>query len=471
MRPGSITTRISALFACLALLVLTVMGYLIHASVTHHFEEQDRMALVGKLALVQNIINDPSADDRAEVIRNKLADALVGHHELALKMLDADGKTVFVTSHFRLPTNLFDESQEYTRDRLLKLLPVDVKNRHFRVASVTLKSHGDQQSYRVVIAIDVGHHQHFLESFRTRLLVVGSCGLVLMVVLGWMVTRHGLAPLREMAQVAEGITAQKIKERLPTAHLPAELRSLAASFNGMLDRLEEALDRLSEFSSDIAHELRTPVNNLMTQTQVLLSKERSADEYRDVLFSNMEEFERLARMISDMLFLAKADNGQIVPHHDQISLSTEVQALFEFYDALAAEKALALVVEGHATLQGDRLMLRRAISNLLSNAIRHATPQTAVRVDLSQTEDFTEIAISNQGETISPELLPRLFERFFRADASRYRVDEGAGLGLAITRSIVMAHRGEIIATSAAGVTTFHIRVPILSVATDCRVG
>lgn len=456
----SITTRISVLFSCLAVLVLSVMGYVIMASVTHHFEEQDQMALQGKLALVQNIINETSGAETYHLIQAKLADALVGHHELTLKMLDEDGAVVFATPHANFADTLFAQSVNFDSRRPLALIALDVQHHQYRATSVTLSSMPGGRRYRVVIAVDIGHHQVFLDSFGWQLATVGCSGLVLMVVLGWVATRHGLQPVHDMATVAEGITAQKIKERLPTEYLPAELRSLSASFNNMLNRLEDALARLSDFSSDIAHELRTPLNNLMTQTQVSLAKERTAEEYRDVLFSNMEEYERLARMIGDMLFLAKADNGQIVPHAETIFLADEVHALFDFYDALAAEKQVNLACTGTADVMGDRLMLRRALSNLMSNAIRHASPGSTIHVTLKAIQDKVEIKIINQGDTLTPDLLSRIFERFYRADASRYRVDEGAGLGLAITRSIVLAHRGEITATSEAGVTCFHMALP-----------
>lgn len=461
MQASSITTRISVLFSCLVVLVLIVMGYVISASVTHHFIEQDRMALEGKLALVQNILNETSSGDIPHLIKTKLTDALVGHHELMLKMVTDAGEPVFATAHAHFSAALFARAHEYDARKPLVLRTHSSHKRQYRFAVVVLSSLITGQRYRVIIAIDVGHHKLFLDSFRWQLLTVGGIGLFLMIVFGWIAARHGLRPVHEMAQVAEGISAQKIKERLHTTHLPTELRSLANSFNGMLDRLEEALARLSEFSSDIAHELRTPINNLMTQTQVSLSKERSTEDYRDVLYSNMEEYERLARMIADMLFLAKADNDQIVPHHEHIVLVDEVKALFEFYDALAAEKSLTLTQLGQATLQGDRLMLRRALSNLLSNAIRYATPGTGINVTLTQTPAEVTIRISNQGETLSPELLSRIFERFYRADASRFRVDEGAGLGLAITRSIVHAHKGNIFAQSVAGVTRFIITIPV----------
>lgn len=456
----SITTRISVLFSCLAVLVLSVMGYVIMASVTHHFEEQDHMALQGKLALVQNIINETSGAEAHHLIQAKLADALVGHHELTLKMLDERGTVVFATPHANFADTLFTQSVKFDSRQPLVLIALDVDHHQYRATSVTLTSIPVGRQYQVVIAVDIGHHQIFLDSFGWQLAAVGCSGLVLMVVLGWVAIRHGMQPVHEMATVAGGITAQKIKERLPTEYLPAELRSLAASFNNMLDRLEDALARLSDFSSDIAHELRTPLNNLMTQTQVSLAKERTAEEYRDVLFSNMEEYERLARMIGDMLFLAKADNGQIVPHAETISLADEVHALFDFYDALAAEKQVNLACTGVADVMGDRLMLRRALSNLMSNAIRHASPGSTINVTLKAMQEEVEIKVTNQGDILTPDILSRIFERFYRADASRYRVDEGAGLGLAITRSIVLAHRGEITATSEAGVTCFLVALP-----------
>lgn len=469
MRAISITTRISMLFSALAVLVLGVMGYVISMSVAHHFEMQDRMALEGKLALLQNILDEPvSMESNANaIIKGKLADALVGHHELVVAVVSAAGEPVFSSAHGAVPADYFAQSSEYDGDQSIPLVELAVEKHRYRAAIVSMSAHSQGKKYQVFLAIDRSIHDAFLENFHWQLLGVGGVGLSLIIVFAWVVTRQGLRPVVTMAQVVEGISAQKIKERLSITHLPAELRSLGISFNGMLDRLEEALARLSDFSSDIAHELRTPINNLMTQTQVSLSKDRSADEYREVLFSNMEEYERLARMIADMLFLAKADNGQIVPHLETIALRQEVEALFEFYDALAAEKHLQLECKGNASLSGDRLMLRRALSNLLSNAIRHANSDSRIEVALSQDNALITLAITNTGDVIAPEVLSRIFERFYRADASRFRVDEGAGLGLAITRSIVKAHRGEILAQSTEGITRFVVSLPVFAPAND----
>ena len=252
----------------------------------------------------------------------------------------------------------------------------------------------------------------------------------------------------------------KLSHRLPLESAPVELAELARSLNEMLARLEEAFRRLSDFSSDIAHELRTPVSNLMTQTQVVLSRARSVDDYRSILESNAEEFEHMARMISDMLLLAKAENGLVVPNRETLNLAAEVLALFDYYDAVAEEKGLHLTLEGDAEVSADRLMLRRALGNLLSNAVRHSAPNAALRVNISASLDAVSICMENTGDTIPQEYLERVFDRFFRVDPSRQRSTEGTGLGLAITKSIIVAHGGTISVASIGAVTTFTIRLP-----------
>jgi two-component system heavy metal sensor histidine kinase CusS len=264
-----------------------------------------------------------------------------------------------------------------------------------------------------------------------------------------------------MGERATHITATKLDQRLSLNDVPPELAELAHHLNQMLARLEEAFQRLSDFSSDIAHELRTPINNLMMQTQVALSRSRDAESYREILESNAEEYTRLARMIADMLFLAKADNKMTHIASEEIDLKIEVQELFEFYEALAEEKQVKLQVTGEAHLQADRLMLRRAISNLLSNALRYTPPKECILVTLKQDEAYIELAIQNPGSGIPAQHLPRLFERFYRVEQARQHSDgEGAGLGLAIVQAIVLAHHGEIRAESVDGVTSFSLRLP-----------
>jgi two-component system heavy metal sensor histidine kinase CusS len=279
--------------------------------------------------------------------------------------------------------------------------------------------------------------------------------------LGWFGAHRGLAQLRIMKSRAQTVTSNKMGERMPVASVPIEMADLATTLNDMLDRLQEDFRRLSEFSSDLAHELRTPISNLLTETQVTLSMARTAEVYQDVLASNSEELQRLGRMVADMLYLAKTENGLALPSRELIDIATEVQALFEFYEALAQEKGLTLVLEGQCRIQGDRLMLRRALSNLLSNAMRHATPLSDVLIQLQAGEEGTLVKVINQGDDIHPDMLPRLFDRFFRVEKSRAHPNsDGAGLGLPITRAITQAHGGTITVTSQAGQTCFTLWFP-----------
>ena len=232
----------------------------------------------------------------------------------------------------------------------------------------------------------------------------------------------------------------------------------------MLARLEASFARLSDFSSDLAHELRTPVSNLLTQTQVTLARSRTSEEYRHVLASNVEEFERLSRMIADMLFIAKADEGQIVPSRVLIELDALADELIDFFRLIADEKNVALTRSGSGRMIGDPSMIRRAISNLLSNALRHTDPGGRIEIAIDSSEVLTPrrvcLVVSNNGETIAASQLPRLFDRFYRADRSRSGEGANSGLGLAIVKSIAEAHGGDVVVESGAVTTSFILRLP-----------
>jgi two-component system heavy metal sensor histidine kinase CusS len=264
-----------------------------------------------------------------------------------------------------------------------------------------------------------------------------------------------------MKERALNVTAHKLDQRMPVEAVPVEMADLAESLNTMLERLETDFAKLMDFSSDLAHELRTPISNLLTQTQFSLSHPRDASVYRDILASNAEEFQRLARMVSDMLFLAKTDHGIELPHPENIALEDEAVALFDFYDAVAEDKTIRLRLVGAGTITGDRLMVRRALSNLLSNALRHSRPGSDIDVSITHQSDDTALCVANAGDVIGAADLPRLFDRFYRVDKSRaHPSSEGAGLGLSITKAIMVAHGGSVSVTSTADKTQFCLRFP-----------
>lgn len=456
----SLTLRLTLLFALAAALVLFLLGLLIGNLVEHHFVQQDMEALSGKMELTQHILKRNSKTQGNEELGRQLDDALTGHHGLVVAVFGPSVQPLYSNENLVFPSALLNAPSANGAERPIKWTAADGLPWRGISATVTAGIDGNTP-YTIAIATEISHHEHFMSGFRGTLWVFITLATLAIGLLGWVVVRRGLAPLHSIKRQAAEITANRLHTRLPAEAIPLELAALTDTLNDMLSRLEESFRRLSDFSSDLAHELRTPVSNILTQTQVTLSRARSADEYRDILVSNAEEFERLSRMIADMLFLAKAENKQIIPNQEQIELAEEVASLLEFYGMLAEEKDVKVTLLGKGVVTGDRLMLRRAISNLLSNALRYTPNGGAVTVQINGHPSTVTLTVKNTGASIPAEHLPRLFDRFYRADSSRLRTTEGSGLGLAITRSILIAHCGDVRVDSADGTTQFTLSLPI----------
>lgn len=455
----SVTFRLTLLFASVSTTILLLLGLLIGSLVEGHFEELDMELLSGKMELLRHALEKVRSAQELEALPRQLEDSLVGHHGLAVRVLKADGQPLYATEGSTFPSGLLAGAG---KPPLHPTLWADSENHPYRgIAALAPTGIQGMAPVAVAVSTDMTHHEHFMHSFKTALWMVVGMAALLTGFLGWVAARRGLAPLREISRSAAGITANRLNQRLAVESIPVELAEVAQTLNEMLARLEESFRRLSDFSSDLAHELRTPVSNLLTQTQVTLSKTRTLDEYQDVLASNAEEFERLSRTIADMLFLAKSDNDLIVPNRENVDMASEIASLSEFYEALVEEKGISLTCSGGGVVLGDRLMLRRAIGNLLSNAVRHTPEKGRITVHVTDADNgCIVVSVENTGETIAPEHLPRLFDRFYRVDPSRQRFGEGAGLGLAITRSIARAHGGEVRVWSDDGITVFETRLP-----------
>lgn len=455
MRRLSLTTRLSLMFMLAVTGVLVVAGLSFNRLSQHHFESLDRQELLEKAHAVQGILGELKNPDDFAALKPQLSALLGAHRDLKAVIKDSAGRVLFADPG-----------------------PVDVPERFSVIASNAIWKWQDrQQVFRgltqqvtgpaletpltLVLILDVTPHMYFLDALERWFAIGLIISALVSAGLGWVMARSGLGPLRQVTAVAAGMSAKSLKERIPLAPVPFELQQLVSSFNAMLSRLDEAFVRLSNFSADIAHELRTPVSNLMTHTEVVLSRKRNIEDYENNLHSNLDDLKRMSRMIDDMLFLAKADNGLIVPEQKKIALEQVIGKLHEYYRLLADEHDIELKLTGSGEVQGDVLMLRRAISNLLSNALRYTPERHAITVSISQTRQSTLLTVENPGETISPEHLERLFDRFYRADpARREGSPSNAGLGLAITRSIVEAHQGKIWCTSTNGQTAFHMEFP-----------
>jgi len=459
----SLTARLTALFSLTSACVLLGLGWLIFSAMDRHFADQDYALLGDNLRMVERIVAAGPSDG----IAARLADAQKHHGGLLIHVQAEPNAPLFASPGFDFGTALDAVARPRKHDwddadgMQANALEWRQNGQLYRGMVRTVRESGMGEPLRMLVGMDTEIHDHFIHAFRQSLVFYIALAALASGVLGWWAARRGLAPLRTMASRAQTVTGSKLYERMPVEAVPVEMADLAANLNAMLARLQDDFRRLSEFSSDLAHELRTPITNLMTQTQVALSQPRDAGNYRDILASNAEELQRLARMVSDMLYLAKMEHGLDLPNTEAIRIADEVRALFDFYEALAEDKAVRLDLQGDGRIQGDRLMLRRALSNLISNALRHTPPGGRIVVAVADAGDHVEVAVENDGAEIDPALLPSIFDRFSRGDKSRTRPEsDSVGLGLSITRAIMLAHGGDIAVRSERGKTRFGLRFP-----------
>ena len=435
----SIGFRISFLSTLFTILILIVMGIFVNQHVVNYFYQQNQKEIEGKIQLIENLFQQKPSN-----FKDSLDEALIGHDNLVIQIKLANGQTIYNKK------NDHTDLSQLIQNRNGQWVNWKNKDQSYQGIMVNKNLRYDQidQNMQIIAAIEVTDNYYFLHSFKQQLLMIGLLGVIGLMFLGWLATWQGLGPIRKMAKLSENISANNLSNRLDLSNVPIELTPLATAFNDMLNRLEVSVDKLSAFSSDLAHEIRTPINNLMMQTQVCLTKQRSVEEYQDVLFSNLEEYEHLAKMISDMLFLAKSDHNLALKNKKEIDLKQEMRVLFEYFEAFASEKHIQLKQIGQASIHAEPAMIRRAFNNLISNAIKYGEPDSILEVKLSQDHQHSIIQIKNkvsaEMQALSPLQLSRFFDRFYRLDSSRHKAEDGTGLGLAITKSIIEIHDAAI---------------------------
>ncbi|UCP10115.1 heavy metal sensor histidine kinase [Pseudomonas sp. MM213] len=446
MRRLSLSSRLALLFAACTAVVSLFAGVLFSRASEAHFVELDQQLLDGKLIGLRRALHDLQSSE-SEV---RLADELNRQADLSLRISGSDGKRWY-DSAASLPDKLPQRPG---------LSTMNDNGTDYRVLNAPLFV-DKPDSPQLTLLLDITHHQHFLQRMQHLIWLTVGLSALATALLGAWAARSGLRPLRRMSAIASGVSAQSLNARLPEENMPPELAEMAHNFNAMLGRLDDSFQRLSAFSADIAHELRTPLSNLLTHTQVTLTRPRPLEDYREALHSNLEELQWMAQLVNDMLYLAKADHGLLMPKREPLELAEEADVLLEFFAPLAEDAQVTLSREGNARLEGDRSMLRRALSNLLDNALRFTPAEGEVRVQIAERPEGLRLTVENSGEGIDGALLPRLFDRFYRADPARQEgSSEHAGLGLAITQSIIRAHGGQIRCESENGWTRFVIELP-----------
>jgi two-component system, OmpR family, heavy metal sensor histidine kinase CusS len=328
-------------------------------------------------------------------------------------------------------------------------------------AMATAKAREDGSDVEVIAAHPMTQEMRMLASYRDRIVLATLIGMLAATLLAYYVLWHALRPVRTIATHAAQISPTNLAVRLDSQAAPVELRQLTHAFNAMLDRLADGYQRLSQFSADLAHEIRTPVGALIGQTQVTLAKPRETDEYQQLLESNLEELNRLSHIAENILFLAHADHAALSIDREPIDLNGELVRIAEYFEGPADERGMRFDVEARGMATVNPMLCRRAINNLVVNAVRYGSGDTVVRLRGAQDEVGATVVVENDGRPIPPEQLDRLFDRFYRADSARSAFTESNGLGLAIVKAIMHLHGGTArVLCPAPGVVRFELRFP-----------
>ena len=295
---------------------------------------------------------------------------------------------------------------------------------------------------RITAAYVMTQETALLRDYLLRVVGAIVLAVLLTTLLGYLMLRRGLVPLALMSQRAASITPTQLTLRFRNKDVPSELHELATAFNAMLDRLQTGFEHLSQFSSDLAHELRTPVNVLMGQTQVALGRARTTEEYEQLLESNLEEFNRLAHIIENILFLSQADHATLEIEREPLDLSAELHKIADYFEGLALERNMRLAINAQGTVLANAVMWRRAVNNLVINAIRYGRAGSVIHLSASENASGCSVIIENDGEPISQAHADRMFDRFYRGDTARSEYTESNGLGLALVKAIMALHGG-----------------------------
>jgi two-component system heavy metal sensor histidine kinase CusS len=451
VRSVSIGLRLSLLYASSAFfLIFAATGFLYWVLESNLVREDTRFSR-DELENVRLILR--AAEPPARISAKGAKSVVDDDRELYVRLIDRTGTTVMETPGMTAvvaspPTTAFLSTVHHPSGVRQDVVTRD--DGAFQILTATLAMDGTARQGFVQVAMNRGDEERLLALYRQRLMLVLVLSLLATTAVGYLIARGGMRP--RIGQAAERIGTSTLHQRIASDGLPAELRGLADTFNTMLDRLEDSFGRVSRFSDDVAHELRTPVNNLRGEIEVALAHPRAVEDYEAVLGSCLEECARISRIITSLLFLARADGAEDRLDIEEIDVVRESAAVLDFYEAAAADKGVTLALTGapSAEVRLDRTLFQQALGNLVANAIAYTPSGGSVEVAIEKIPCACVVTVADTGSGIAMEHQPYVFDRLYRADAARSGATN-VGLGLAVVKSIVERHGGRVTIDSAPG--------------------
>jgi two-component system heavy metal sensor histidine kinase CusS len=457
-KPRSIASQLILLFTlATALLLVCGLGVFYSLVVRHAFAE-DNAVLADKISALSADFHESGSNVFAEELKARRASE---HPAYWIRILDPQGRTYAETPGMDrlLSPGIFPPGQTLA---LAVRSPKPYRTGAKLFSLITLNEKSGGQAYTLQVAQDRSSDERVERNFAVLFVILLLGSVLSAVFIAIIVTKRGLRPLEQMTRSLGRVDPTHLKERIAPADWPRELQPLAVAFDDMLKRLDDSFTRLSQFSADLAHELRTPIANMMGEAQVALTRERTAAEYRETIESAVGECERLSGIVDNLLFVARVDAAREPIARKRFDARAAVEKIAAFYQTIADDRHVTIGCSGEGQIYADPDLFERAVGNLLDNALRFTPENGSIQIALSEHESDFQVAVSDNGCGIASEHLPRVFDRFYRAESSRG--SDGAGLGLALVKSIADLHGGSATIQSEIGSgTTVRLTFPAVS--------
>ncbi len=370
--------RLTASYAAAGLLLVLLATLSLYLVLVSELNKSTELFLKDKVNVVRTLLRERPDDADGLHEEVELESASRRYEQFYICLLDPAGRPLMLTPGMAEQLDLPKLTRLLAAHKGMAIPLTGRNGKFFRVIEATVSSRQTgKDAITIQVAVDVSQKQDLLRSFRLWSWITSAIMLFLFPLIGYQIARQGIRPVEEIATTARHITSSHLGERIVAEGYPSELASLALTFNTMLDGLEESFERISRFSADIAHDLRTPVNNIRGEAEVALARARTIDEYRDALESSLEEAVHLSDLIGNLLLLARTENPLTHLRLEAVDVTELLDGVREYYDASAADAGVTLTSNRSSEpliAELDRTLIQRAVGNLISNAIAH-TPE------------------------------------------------------------------------------------------------
>lgn len=449
----SLGTRLSLAFSLISCMVFLSIAGLSYQNMQQLLNQQQNQVLAARIQRIELFLQD-RATFKILVQHPQLYENMLGQEDSLLILKNSQRNLIQINPlNIQLPRLPYADQVQFSNNQAHQATT--------RLAYKTV--HFEGQSYQLVAGKQLAPMQSILKDYVWTLILNSLLGVLIASALGWGIGYYLLRSMNALIQQTRQMNAQKLSHRIQLKSNSFEVQQLSQAMNEMLDKIQGSYQQLAQFSEDIAHELRTPLNNLIGQTQITLSQPRSSGELEQLLYSHLEEYDRLTKMIENMLFIARSEQGQSALEKQQVPIDEVLSHLMDYFEFVVEDKNITVQITGAKQVQvwANIELLQRALSNLMINAIDYGLHNGKISIAIEQHTAQLELNVLTHDVFIAEQHLNSLFDRFYQVDASRHAHARTGGLGLAIVQSIMHLHQGTASVENSAQGVVFRLFFPI----------